>query len=95
MGAEVKAQQSVEAEHWVIRVMQKDGRDVRLSDMNLLTRLSTLALVNSDALVLLPDGRIGKPVEGYTSEEFAHERRMQLRADHPGVDFRVIMTFDL
>lgn len=87
-----RTQQTPDAEYVVVRVVQKDGRDVRLSDMNLLTRLSTLALIEGGVLALLPDGRLAKPVEGFTREVFAHERRVQLRRDNPGVDFRVLLT---
>lgn len=82
-------------EYWVMRVMLHQGRPVKYEQMDLLTNLSTRALVSAGDLAMLPDGSIAEPVEVFDDEMAAHAHREKLRRDNPREDFRVIINADI
>lgn len=84
-------------EYWVVRVLLHHGRPVQLSHelMSPGVYKATYAKVDAGDYVLLPDFTIAEPVMNWREEHDAHAHREQLVKDHPGVDFRVLLTVDV
>ena len=83
--------------YYVVRVLLHPGAHprkvpVRFSDMDPITKVSVLAMVQAGDLVTLPDGCIAEGVREHTNEVDAHGDREVHAREYPDEDFRVVLT---
>lgn len=82
-------------------LLDKTGQPVQLKAMSDAAYASTMALVRTGDLALVPDRAgvgvlVAEPIEGYDDDEMSAQRlREKLASDNPGHDYRVILNADL
>lgn len=85
-------------EVWLCKVLLHPGpvrRPLNVVDLSARSHQATMAKVIAGELGTLPDGCIIEPITAHRTEAEAHAARDAAMAEHPGEDFRVVVTVPL
>lgn len=85
-------------EFWVCKVLMHQGPPwgpMRVGELKEASHQTVMQKIIDGELGCLQSGEIIEPIEQFSTEEAAHEKRTRLTMDSPADDFRVVLNMEV